>query len=355
MRRVSNGEFLEHLRAKIWNTLTTDQQELFQKLLASDRSRFVSIDNLHELASDTHETRYRRYKERVEHLSLACIDSLVAGRDVPKAKIKLIITNHTVGGVCPPLSSLIAHHLGLPWSVQTIDLAYMGCAAAVWGMELAARLLSPGEVGLILSSELTSVMSNFGGTTESLIASSVFGDGLGAFLVAVPPHRYPRKFQVRNFSGSLITTQQGLDCIRYEPNPVYHEIRLKETIPVVAGQGIEKALEPLVRESLLTLKQKAGYLFGRRTPKWQENIDYCILHCAGNRILKGIQEALELSDQQMRHNFEAFEKYGNTSSASIYYSLMELEKASRLSSGDRLLFLAYGSGFMTKGMYATVS
>lgn len=355
MRKVSNSEYLDYLRLTVWERLTLDQRALFEKLLAGDRSRFISFDQLEEFATDTHETRYRRYKERLESLSIKCIDSLMAQADVPREKIKLILTNHTVGGVCPPLSSLIAHHLNLPWSVQAIDLAYMGCSAAIWGMELAARLLRPGDVGIILSTELTSVMTNLGGTPESLVGSCVFGDGMGAFLVAVPPHRYKAKFRALDFSGSLISTDHGLDCIRYEPNPIYHEIRLKETIPAVAKQGIEKALEPLVRRKMLTLKQKIRYLINRRTPRWQENVDYLILHTAGSKILKGIQESLDLSDRQTGHNIRCFNKYGNTSSASIYYSLRELETTTALKAGDRLLFLAYGSGFMTKGMYVTVA
>jgi alkylresorcinol/alkylpyrone synthase len=354
MRRVSNHEFLDYLRRTVWDGLTADKRELFEKLLASDRSRFVACDDLDELAADTHETRYRRYKDRLESLSLKCIDSLMTRADVPRQAIALVLTNHTVGGVCPPLSSLVAHHLGLSPTVQAIDLAYMGCSAGIWGMELAARLLTPGQVGIILSTELTSVMTNVSGVAESLVASCVFGDGIGAFLVASPPHPFKARFRAVDFSGSLISTQGGLDCIRYEPNPVYHEIRLKETIPAVAKQGIRQALEPLVRRNLVTLTQRIAYLFNRRAPHWQHHVDYFVLHTAGNKILKDIQETLGLTNAQTGHNFECFRKYGNTSSASIYYSLRELEATTPLKSGDRLVFLAYGSGFMTKGMYAAV-
>jgi 3-ketoacyl-CoA synthase len=250
---------------------------------------------------------------------------------------------------------VIAHHLGLSWSTQAIDLGYMGCSAAIWGSELAARLLKPGEVALILSAELTSAMSNLRGGPETLAASCVFGDGVGAFLVAAPPHPFAPRFHVHGFGGSLICTDQAMDCIRYEPNPVFHEIRLKDTIPEVAGQGIATTLTPLVREHLVTVAQKLRYLIARSVPRWQENVDYFVLHAAGNKILKGIQATLGLTDRQVAHNFDSFNKYGNTSSSSIFYSLRELEATRPLARGDRVVFLAYGSGFMTKGMYATAS
>jgi predicted naringenin-chalcone synthase len=177
---------------------------------------------------------------------------------------------------------------------------------------------------------------------------------MGAWLVAAPPHRFQAKFRAQDFSGSLVTHDVAMDCIRYEPNPVYHEIRLKDTIAEVAEEGIRTAIEPLVRRNLVTARQKLAYLVTRQVPKWQANLDYCLLHTAGNSILRSLQRALKLTDGQIAHNFECFRKYGNTSSASVYYSLRELERTVSLRSGDRLLFLTYGSGFMTKTMYATV-
>jgi 3-ketoacyl-CoA synthase len=354
-RRVSNREYLDYLHRTVWDELSLEKRRLFEKLLASDRSRYIACDAIDEFVGDTHETRYRRYKEQLERCAARCVDSLLARVDMPTAKIALILTNHTVGGVCPPLSSLIAHHLRLPASVQAIDLGYMGCAAGLWGMELAARLLEPGQAAIILSAELTSVMTNLQGVTESLVASCVFGDGVGAFLVAAPPHPFKAKFRALDFSGSLISTDRGMDCIRYEPNAIYHEIRLKETISEVANEGIQKALEPLVRRTVVSFPQKVAYLLNRRTPKWQQNVDYFVLHTAGNKILNGINVKLGLSESQTAHNSEAFRKYGNTSSASIYYSLRELETRTPLKRGDRLLFLAFGSGFMTKSMYAAVA
>lgn len=103
------------------------------------------------------------------------------------------------------------------------------------------------------------------------------------------------------------------------------------------------------------MKQKISFLISRVIPKWQDNVDYVVLHAAGNKILRGIQENLGLSDRQVGHNFHAFAKYGNTSSTSIYYSLRELDSTQHLVKGDRILFLAFGSGFMTKGMFATVA
>src|SRR5262249_5942126 len=87
LTRVSNEEYLNYLRRALWHALTDDQRGIFEKILASDRSRYVACNHISELASDTHETRYRRYKEQLERLALKCVDRLISDTGVPKEKI----------------------------------------------------------------------------------------------------------------------------------------------------------------------------------------------------------------------------------------------------------------------------
>jgi predicted naringenin-chalcone synthase len=248
LRRVSNAEYLAFLRCEVWPRLSEEQQALYEKLLGGDRSRYVGVIDFDRVTTDDHQVRYRAYKTRLESLAIKCLDDLLAQAEVPARRIRLVITNHTVAGICPPLSSLVANRLGLPPSVQALDLAFMGCAAAVYGCELAWRLLQPGEVAVVLSAELTSAATNLNGSPEAT----------------------------------------------------------------------------------------------------------AVLHTAGTKVLRGLQQYLGLSDRKVGHNFDCFRKYGNTSSASIYYSLAELERSAGLKRGNRLLFLAYGSGFLTKCMYGVV-
>lgn len=355
LRRLTNAEYLDTLKRTVWKKLNAEQQGLYEKLLAADRSRYVALADFDKLMHDDHESRSKAYKAQLESLSVKCVDALMEKSGIPADKVKLVITNHTVGGICPPISSLIINRLGLSPAVQAIDMAFMGCASAVWGAELAARLLKPGELAVVLSAELTSAATNLAGEPQSLVANTVFGDGVGAFLLGKPGHGFTPRFKLHDFSGSLVCDDDGLNCIRYEPNSVFYAVNLKETIPQVAGRGIKHCIEPIVRRRLVTLKQKIKYLFDRKIPDWQKNIDYFVLHTAGNKILKGVKESLKLTDKQVAHNFACFARHGNTSSASIYYALQELERTQKLIKGDRLLILAYGSGFMTKCMYATVA
>jgi 3-oxoacyl-[acyl-carrier-protein] synthase III len=352
-RCVNNAEYLQRLQSTIWDSLSRRQQDLYVKLLASDRSRYVAIDMWNVECQGNYKKRYEQYKATLCKTIAECAHNLMEGQ-AARENVKLIITNQTVGGICPPPSSVVANTLHLE-STECVDLGYMGCAAAIWAAELASRLLKPGEAAIIISAELTSVMTNFTGGDDCLPANCIFGDGAGAFLMIKPPHKYNSLFRIRDFSGSTITTTTALDCVKYESSDVYHEIRIKDTLPAVAMEGIKKALYPIVERNMISLHDKLLHTLMSRWPKWQQKVDYFVLHTAGNRVLRCVQEGLGLGIEQVKHNFEVFREFGNTSSASVYYALNALRNAGQLSKDKKLLFLAYGSGFMTKAMYATVN
>jgi predicted naringenin-chalcone synthase len=354
--RVTNAEFLDLVHARLTRHLTPAQVVLYEKLLQSDRTRYIAVERMEEGLDDDHLRRYARYRERCAALVRHCVNAIVADSGIDPTGIACVVTNTTVGGMVPNLSSLICNSLGLSPSTRVIDLGYMGCATALLGLELAEQQLRPGELGLVVSAELTSVMTNLrADNNASLIANTVFGDGVGAFLVARRPHHYQSWLKVLGYAGSVITDDDALTAITYEPNPVYHEIRLQETIGKVAARGVRIVLERLVREHLVNLADKLDYLMRRRIPAWQRRIDYAVLHTAGRRILDELTRSLSLEEHQTAHNHRAFQRYSNTSSASIYYALHELTRSTPLCAKQRLLFLGYGSGFLTRGLLVEVA
>lgn len=347
--RVTNAAFREMVHTRLAPRLRPEQVALYDKLLQSDRSRYLAADSMHQNVDDDHGSRYARYRSRNTALALACVDALLAKSGIDAGRIRAVVSNTTVGGMVPNLTSVVGRHLGLAPDASVIDLGYMGCATALVALQVVEGLLKPGEIGLVVSSEITSVMVNLLADHDaSLVANTVFGDGVGAFLVARRPHRERAFLRLVGHGGSVLTHEKALSAITYEANPVYHEIRLHDTIPEVASQGIRHALEAVVRRHLVNLPDRLRYLATRRTPRWQRHVDFAVLHTAGNKILEGLVEALAFAPGQVQHNFDAFRRYGNTSSASIYYALGELVRGAELRRGQTLLFLGYGSGFLTR-------
>jgi 3-ketoacyl-CoA synthase len=248
----------------------------------------------------------------------------------------------------PNITSSIANSLQIQ-NIRVIDLGYMGCATALLALELIEKELNAGEVGIVISAEITSVMMNLEAESNpSLVANSVFGDGIGAFLVAKKPHTYKAILSIKGHSASLITHDKALSCVTYDSNSIYHEINIHDTIPEVANEGIKAALPPIIKNHLATPYDKIKFVINKKIPEWQKNVDYAVLHTAGNKILHKLSENLKLKDKKVAHNFSAFNNYGNTSSASIYYALDYLYQENNVKPKQKFLFLAYGSGFFTR-------
>merc|ERR1712159_325632 len=84
-------------------------------------------------------------------------------------------------------------------------------------------------------------------------------------------------------------------------------------------------------------------------PDFKKAVQHFCIHAGGRAVIDGIKENLKLSDKQVEPSVSTLYNYGNASSSSIWYELAFIEKAKdgaqKLRSGDRVLQLAFGSGF----------
>jgi 3-oxoacyl-[acyl-carrier-protein] synthase-3 len=70
-------------------------------------------------------------------------------------------------------------------------------------------------------------------------------------------------------------------------------------------------------------------------------VDLFIPHQANVRIIQAVIERLGLPQDRVFLNLD---RYGNTSAASIPMALDEAVRTGRISPGDRILMVAFGSG-----------
>lgn len=79
-------------------------------------------------------------------------------------------------------------------------------------------------------------------------------------------------------------------------------------------------------------------------PDYKLAFEHFCVHAAGKTILDELQRNLELSDENMEASRMTLNRFGNTSSSSIWYELAYLEAKERVKRGDRVWQLAFGSG-----------
>jgi 3-ketoacyl-CoA synthase len=80
-------------------------------------------------------------------------------------------------------------------------------------------------------------------------------------------------------------------------------------------------------------------------PDFTKGVDHFCIHAGGRAVIEGVQKNLNLKDHHVLPSKETLYNWGNTSSSSIWYEADWIERFGGLRRGDRVLQIAFGSGF----------
>merc|ERR1719502_231326 len=81
------------------------------------------------------------------------------------------------------------------------------------------------------------------------------------------------------------------------------------------------------------------------TPNFAKGIDHFCIHAGGRAVIDGVQKNLGLQEHHILPSKQTLYDWGNTSSSSIWYEAEWIERFGNLKRGDRVLQVAFGSGF----------
>lgn len=90
--------------------------------------------------------------------------------------------------------------------------------------------------------------------------------------------------------------------------------------------------------------------FGRKggapyVPKFGGAFDHFCLHAGGRGVVDGLSKQLGLDARQASPSWHSLFWYGNTSSASVWYALGFIESCQKVTKGDLVWQVGFGSGF----------
>lgn len=251
--------------------------------------------------------------------------TLKQAKGVEAGDITHVITASCTGFYSPGPEYHITRGLGLSDTVQRFHLGFMGCFAAFPAMRMADQICraNPEAVVLIQCLELCSLHLQLEtDNEEALVSGALFADGAGCALISAKAPAGPG-YRIRNLSTTLTPT--GEESMAWEVGNHGYEIVLTSYVPHILGENI--------RSSLLPRLQETGWT--------AEDIDFWAVHPGGKAILDRIGEALELSPEALELPREILRRYGNMSSATIFFVLQQgLETAE----GDRTAAMAFGPG-----------
>mgnify|MGYP001144872730 CR=1 FL=1 len=85
--------------------------------------------------------------------------------------------------------------------------------------------------------------------------------------------------------------------------------------------------------------------FPPTVPNFKAAVDYFCIHAGGRAVIDGIKDTLSLTEKDVEASRSILYKYGNTSSSSIWYEFQFTERNNRVTKGQKLWQIAFGSGF----------
>ncbi len=267
------------------------------------------------------------YRKWSATLSTDATAALLEKTGTPPASIDRLITISCTGFSAPNFDQQIITRLGLSPCVKRTHIGFMGCAAALIGMNSVLELAHAPEphTTLLVSVELCSLHLQAEPTRDNILANMIFADGCAAALFR--SNGSPGGM-VRLLHTNSMLFENSEEFMRWDIGNLGFQMVLSPDLPKIIA---EKAA-PAARQTLSAL--------GVPT----EQIRHWALHPGGRAILDALQAGLALSDEQAAPSRAVLDRYGNMSSASILFVMKELLEHTPILPGEKLCAIAFGPG-----------
>ncbi len=245
---------------------------------------------------------------------------------IDASSVSAVISVSCTGYMMPSLDAQLIERLGLPSQARRIPITELGCSAGVGAVGLAAERLtaSVGSV-LILSVEISSPGIQIAEpSTTDMVANLLFGDAAAATVLSTEkPGTGPQVLASQSTLWldsldhlGMRLTDSGLRLVLSPRLPRLVRDRLRPTVTqFLAAQGV--ALD---------------------------DVRFWVIHPGGPKILEAVAESLELSDRTTQPTWDVWERYGNLSSATVFFILRRLQEAAPPAPGDLGMMIALGPG-----------
>jgi 3-oxoacyl-[acyl-carrier-protein] synthase-3 len=277
--------------------------------------------------------RYAAEGEALSDIAVKAGEMAVARSGLSRDDVGLLLlATSTPDHLLPPSAPLVAHRLGLA-NAGGIDMAG-ACAGFIYALTLADSFVrTQGTTVLIIAANILSRRIN-----ESDRASSVlFADAAGAVLLA-PSARS----EAGVVGAHLAAKGQHYDLITIPgggSRKPFAQIRDTQEVLMVMndGKAVYVGAVAMMTGSAETALARAGLSAA--------NVDHLIPHQANSRMMNTVAHQLDIPAERVRSTIEHF---GNSSAATIPFTLSATAESKPYAPGDIILMTAAGAG-MTGG------
>ncbi len=234
----------------------------------------------------------------------------------------------------PGTSVFLQEEMGVP-GIPALDIRTQ-CTGFLYGLSIADAWIRTGQYQVVLLVGVEIQSTGLDLSTEGRDMAVLFGDGAGAALLGagtdgsrgvLSTHLHADGRHAKDLwcEASSSIKRPRLSQEDLDKGRIWPRMDGREVFKNAVTRMPEVALEALESNGL-----------------GAEDIDLLIAHQANGRISEGVRRKLGLAPESMYNNIH---RYGNTTGASIPIALAEAVREGKLSAGDLLCLVAFGSGF----------
>jgi alkylresorcinol/alkylpyrone synthase len=255
--------------------------------------------------------------------------------DMTPAEVDHVLWVSTTGMAAPSPDALLINRLGMGRHTRRTPIWGLGCAGGVAGLARAYEyaLAFPAHRVLLLSVELCSVTFQWADHSKrNLIASSLFADGAAAVLVEGDALAAPGA-QASRHTPQILGTQSTLwpntaDIMGWDMVDTGMQVVFSSRIPHIVQTLMRENVAEFLAQHNLTL----------------DDIAHWILHPGGAKVVGAYEAALAIDRERLSHTREVLRRYGNMSSATVFFVLEEFMQAG-IKAGEYGVLAVLGPGF----------
>ena len=238
----------------------------------------------------------------------------------------------TVTGIASPTVDVkLINQLGMRSDVKRTPMFGLGCVGGAAGTARAADYLRGfnDEIAVLLSVELCSLTLKLGDRSiANVISTALFGDGAAAVVLAGAERRgAPAGPRVVGSRSLFFRDTEEVMGWRIDDGG----------FNVVLTAGIPHLIDAHLRDAVDSFLSEHG-LSRRDVAHW-------MAHTGGPKVLRAIEDALEIGRGGLVRSWRSLEAIGNLSSASVLFVAADLLESGEAEEGDHGVLLSLGPGF----------
>ncbi|MCO5570557.1 hypothetical protein L7F22_024281 [Adiantum nelumboides] len=243
----------------------------------------------------------------------------------PKSKITHLIFCTTSGVDMPGADWALTKLLGLRSNVKRVMLYQQGCFGGGTVLRLAKDLAENNKGARVLAvcSEMTimSFRAPSEARTDSLVGQALFGDGAAAMIIGsdpIPELERPM-YEIQWAESNILPDSDG--AIEGHLKEVGLVMHLLKDVPTIISKNLRSVLG-----NVFTKMFHSSSARGMEAPSYNDM--FWIAHPGGPAILDQMEDKLLLKKDKLAATRHILDRYGNMSSATVFFIVDEMRKRS---------------------------